>query len=148
MQWNLREGSFICDKDVSEATKVVVLGSNVATDLFGWTSRVYTSLENQHDPKSGLGSIAGFSLLVGGIGLLNMMLLAIGERTREIGLRRAIGARRSDISLQFLSESAMMCSVGGILGIGGGIFAGKGMVYLCVKIVKIVPTWPDMLTMQ
>ncbi len=68
--------------------------------------------------KIALGSIAGFSLLVGGIGIMNMMLVAVGEWTREFGLRRALGAKRLDILLQFLSEAMMMCSIGGVLGVG------------------------------
>ena len=63
-----------------------------------------------------IGSVAGISLLVGGIGIMNMMLTNVTERIREIGVRRALGARRSDITLQFLMESAMICVVGGIIG--------------------------------
>jgi len=68
-----------------------------------------------------LGSIAGISLVVGGIGIMNIMLANVTEQTREIGIRRAIGARRSDIVAQFLTESVVLCSVGGLLGIGVGI---------------------------
>ena len=79
---------------------------------------------------------------------MNMMLVAVGERTREIGLRNAVGAKRSDILLQFLSESITLCSIGGILGVGLGAFASKGIAHIAVRIVKIVPEWPAVLSPQ
>lgn len=98
--------------------------------------------------KIALGSIAGFSLLIGGIGIMNMMLVAVSERTREIGLRKALGAKRLDIMLQFLIESIVMCIIGGVLGIGLGYLAGEGMAIIAVKIVKMVPDWPAVISMQ
>ncbi len=98
--------------------------------------------------KITLGSIAGFSLLVGGIGIMNMMLVSVTERTREIGLRKAIGAKRWDILFQFLVEAIAMCSVGGLLGVGLGIGAGYGMANIAVKIVKVVPEWPAVISTQ
>ena len=98
--------------------------------------------------KIALGSIAGFSLLVGGIGIMNMMLVAVTERTREIGLRKALGAKPLDILAQFLIEAVIMCAVGGAIGIGLGIFAGEGMAMIAVKVAKIVPEWPSVVSTQ
>jgi putative ABC transport system permease protein len=72
-----------------------------------------------------LAAIAGISLIVGGIGIMNMMMTTVTERTREIGLRKAVGAKRLDISLQFLTEAVMLTFIGGVF----GIILGSGIAY-------------------
>jgi putative ABC transport system permease protein len=69
-----------------------------------------------------LGLIAAISLVVGGIGIMNIMLATVIERTREVGIRRALGAKKSDITRQFLAESVVLSVLGGALGILGGAF--------------------------
>ncbi|MCX7882005.1 MAG: ABC transporter permease [Brevinematales bacterium] len=85
-------------------------------------------------------SIAAISLLVGGIGIMNIMLVSVVERTREIGIRMAVGARRQDILWQFLTESLVLCFLGGIIGLGIGIVTS----ILLEKVVgwAIAFSWP------
>lgn len=84
-----------------------------------------------------LGSIAAISLLVGGIGIMNIMLVSVTERTREIGLRKAIGARGVDIMTQFLIESAVMTVSGGLMGIALGVCASALMASLAGWAVRV-----------
>jgi putative ABC transport system permease protein len=76
-----------------------------------------------------MGCIAGISLLVGGIGIMNIMLATVLERTREIGVRRAVGATRRDIRNQFVVEAFTISATGGVLGIGMGIAIAKGVAF-------------------
>jgi putative ABC transport system permease protein len=76
-----------------------------------------------------LGTIASISLLVGGIGIMNIMLATVTERTREIGIRRALGAKRRDITMQFLIETVVLSGIGGLVGISLGILIPRLIVY-------------------
>lgn len=85
--------------------------------------------------------IAGISLLVGGIGIMNIMLATVTERTREIGIRRALGAKRRDIIQQFLIEAVVLTSIGGALGVGLGFLVKPGFIFGREILLKL---WPDL----
>ncbi len=86
-----------------------------------------------------LGGIAAISLLVGGIGIMNIMLVTVTERTREIGIRRAIGAERGAIVTQFLIEAAMLCGIGGVV----GILIGTAATRAAGKLLMKLSIWPS-----
>jgi macrolide transport system ATP-binding/permease protein len=93
--------------------------------IFNAAEMLETLEETQATLRLFLGAVGGIALLVGGIGVMNIMLVSVTERTREIGVRMATGARQSDILMQFLAEAIVVSLVGGLLGIGLGFGAGK-----------------------
>ena len=88
-----------------------------------------------------LGGIAGISLVVGGIGIMNIMLVSVRERTREIGIRKAVGARRRDILGQFMIESIVLSTLGGLLGIIVGVGGAKGLSLFFTYLPTRVSMW-------
>ena len=101
---------------------------SISTDYFSVSSQnsMLDTMSNISDTLSLLlGGIAGISLIVGGIGVMNVMLVSVTERTKEIGIRKALGAKRKDILTQFLVESLMLCILGGTIGVVLGLATGK-----------------------
>jgi putative ABC transport system permease protein len=117
-------------KLIADITAFLMQEHNVTTadftvksqeDLLGASTQVTRTLSIL------LGSIAGISLIVGGIGVMNIMLVSVTERTREIGIRRAVGARARDIVKQFVTEALALCIGGGLLGVLVGVGLAEGI---------------------
>lgn len=101
--------------------------------VFNQTQLLTTVSQTTNTLTLMLGGVASISLFVGGIGIMNIMLVSVTERTREIGIRKAIGAKRKNILIQFLIESVVLSVVGGII----GILLGVVVSYLLTKFVKL-----------
>jgi macrolide transport system ATP-binding/permease protein len=113
-------------KDVEQAIHNTLLRSHGAEDfnIRNMADLIETANQTQNTLTSLLGAVAVISLIVGGIGVMNIMLVSVTERTREIGIRMAVGARTFDVLMQFLTEGVVVCALGGIVGVAAGIAGG------------------------
>lgn len=109
--------------DTQEDIRQLLMARHRAEDfqIRNMASIIETAMETQNTLTILLGSIAAISLLVGGIGVMNIMLVSVTERTREIGVRMATGARRFNIMMQFNSEALAICTLGGLIGVAVGL---------------------------
>jgi putative ABC transport system permease protein len=120
-----------------ESTHKIAVGGTDDFRILNQASLLQTSQSSKKTFTTLLGAVAAISLLVGGIGVMNIMLVTVTERTREIGIRKAIGAKRSDIMGQFIVEAVLLSALGGLAGVAAGLGGSR------FRIIGIQPVVAD-----
>ena len=145
------EASDVSTIPIAIADAKQILGrqhNNTGEEYNYWTATEELATANKVGlvMKALMGGIAGIALMVAGIGVMNIMLVSVTDRTKEIGLRKALGATRADILTQFLIEAAVLTLSGGIMGAILGIFMGRGTAALISKFVWEGSNWPSVVS--
>ena len=145
------EASDVSTIPIAIADAKQILGrqhNNTGEEYNYWTATEELATANKVGlvMKALMGGIAGIALMVAGIGVMNIMLVSVTDRTKEIGLRKALGATRGDILSQFLIEASVLTLSGGILGAILGIFMGRGTAALISKFVWEGSNWPSVIS--
>ena len=147
------EASYLDEvESVKEESKRILgrIHNNSGDEYQYWTAteELATAEKIGRTMKALMGGIAGIALVVAGIGVMNIMLVSVTERTKEIGLRKALGAKRRDILLQFLIEAGTLTLLGGILGAVLGVFMGQGTAAIIEKYVWPGSNWPSVISLS
>jgi putative ABC transport system permease protein len=125
-------------RGILRAARKVPPGADDDFELFSNDSLIEQFNTFTRAVRFGVAVVSSIALIAAGIGIMNIMLVSVTERTREIGIRRAIGAKKRNIMAQFIMEAVVLCEVGGVIGVGLGILGGNSVAWL-MKVPPVIP---------